>query len=124
MAAKHVAVLMGGWSSEREVSLRSGAACAAALENRGYRVTRVDVQRDIATVLPDSTAIVAFRIDSAGGTFTALATHVADVVSALADVDDLVAPRLAGAITRESTGGTRLERAAIRFRFSAPGRRS
>jgi D-alanine-D-alanine ligase len=48
---KHVAVLMGGWSAEREVSLRSGAACAGAAERLGYRVTRVDVQRDIATVL-------------------------------------------------------------------------
>lgn len=49
--SRHVAVLMGGWSSEREVSLRSGAACAAALESRGYKVTRIDVGRDIATVL-------------------------------------------------------------------------
>lgn len=49
--SKHVAVLMGGWSAEREVSLRSGAACAAALESVGYRVTRVDVGRDIAEVL-------------------------------------------------------------------------
>lgn len=49
--AKHVAVLMGGWSAEREVSLRSGAACAAALEEAGYRVTRVDVGRDVAEVL-------------------------------------------------------------------------
>jgi D-alanine-D-alanine ligase len=48
---KHVAVLMGGWSSEREVSLNSGKACAAAAERAGYRVTRVDVQRDIASVL-------------------------------------------------------------------------
>ncbi len=48
---KHVAVLLGGWSAEREVSLRSGKACADALERRGYRVTRVDVGRDIATVL-------------------------------------------------------------------------
>ena len=44
----HVAVLMGGWSAEREVSLRSGAACADALEQAGYRVTRIDVGRDIA----------------------------------------------------------------------------
>ncbi|HSI41452.1 MAG TPA: D-alanine--D-alanine ligase [Xanthobacteraceae bacterium] len=51
--AKHIAVLMGGWSSEREVSLRSGAACAAALEGEGYRVTRVDVGRDIAQVLAE-----------------------------------------------------------------------
>ena len=50
-SAKHVAVLMGGWSAEREVSLRSGKACAAALESKGYRVTKIDVGRDIATVL-------------------------------------------------------------------------
>ncbi len=49
--SKHVAVLMGGWSAERDVSLRSGRACADALERKGYRVTRVDVGRDIATVL-------------------------------------------------------------------------
>ena len=48
---RHVAVLMGGWSAEREVSLRSGKACADALGRRGYRVTRIDVARDIAAVL-------------------------------------------------------------------------
>lgn len=48
---KHVAVLMGGWSAEREVSLRSGKACADALARLGYRVTRIDVGRDIASVL-------------------------------------------------------------------------
>jgi D-alanine-D-alanine ligase len=49
---KHVAVLMGGWSAEREVSLRSGAACADALERLGsYRVSRVDVTRNIAATL-------------------------------------------------------------------------
>jgi D-alanine-D-alanine ligase len=49
--SKHVAVLMGGWSAEREVSLRSGRACADALARLGYRVTRIDVGRDIAIVL-------------------------------------------------------------------------
>jgi D-alanine-D-alanine ligase len=48
---KHVAVLMGGWSAEREVSLRSGKACADAAERTGYRVSRVDVNRDIAAEL-------------------------------------------------------------------------
>src|SRR5436190_16066524 len=48
---KHVAVLNGGWSAERDVSLRSGRACAEALERLGYRVTRIDVGRDIATLL-------------------------------------------------------------------------
>ena len=48
---KHVAVLMGGWSAEREISLRSGKACAGAAERSGYRVSRVDVDRDVATRL-------------------------------------------------------------------------
>src|SRR6187455_1608394 len=43
-----VAVLMGGWSAEREVSLRSGKACADALESAGYKVARVDASRDLA----------------------------------------------------------------------------
>jgi D-alanine-D-alanine ligase len=51
MPGKHVAVLMGGWSAEREVSLSSGKACADALESQGYRVTKIDVGRDIANVL-------------------------------------------------------------------------
>ena len=48
---KHVAVLMGGLSSERGVSLRSGEACAKALEGQGFRSPRVDVGRDVAEVL-------------------------------------------------------------------------
>jgi len=58
---KHVAVLMGGWSAERPVSLNSGAGCAAALETRGYKVTRVDVGRDIAEVLIKLKPDVAFN---------------------------------------------------------------
>lgn len=61
MAAKHVAVLMGGFSSERPVSLSSGKACADALEAVGYKVTRVDVGRDVATVLRDLRPDVAFN---------------------------------------------------------------
>lgn len=49
--SKHVAVLMGGWSAEREVSLRSGKACADALERLGYRVSPIDVTREIAAAL-------------------------------------------------------------------------
>jgi len=49
--AKHIAVLMGGWSAEREVSLRSGKACADALTRLGYRVTPIDVTPEIAAAL-------------------------------------------------------------------------
>jgi D-alanine-D-alanine ligase len=59
--AKHIAVLMGGWSSERPVSLSSGNACADALEAEGFRVTRVDVQRDVAEVLARLRPEVAFN---------------------------------------------------------------
>jgi D-alanine-D-alanine ligase len=48
---KHVAVLMGGWSAEREISLRSGTACADAAERGGYRVSRLDVNREVAASL-------------------------------------------------------------------------
>ncbi len=47
----HVAVLMGGWSAEREVSLVSGRACAEALERRGFRVSRVEVDERLPAVL-------------------------------------------------------------------------
>jgi D-alanine-D-alanine ligase len=49
--SKRVAVLMGGWSAEREVSLNSGANCAKALERSGYDVVAIDVQRDVAALL-------------------------------------------------------------------------
>jgi D-alanine-D-alanine ligase len=60
--SKHVAVLMGGWSAEREVSLRSGAACADALTRLGYQVTRIDVGRDVAAVLTSVKPDAAFNV--------------------------------------------------------------
>lgn len=47
----HVAVLMGGWSNERPVSLMSGNGVADALEKVGYTVSRVDMDRNVAQVL-------------------------------------------------------------------------
>ena len=58
---EHVAVLMGGLSAEREVSLNSGAACAKALEDEGYRVTRIDVGRDLAERLREVRPDVCFN---------------------------------------------------------------
>jgi D-alanine-D-alanine ligase len=48
---KTVAVLMGGWSPEREVSLSSGSECAKALRDRGYAVRMIDVGRDLTALL-------------------------------------------------------------------------
>ncbi len=61
MTRKHVAVLMGGFSSERPVSLSSGTACASTLEEAGYRVTRMDVDRNVASVLAELKPDVAFN---------------------------------------------------------------
>ncbi|MFY9838187.1 MAG: D-alanine--D-alanine ligase [Xanthobacteraceae bacterium] len=60
--AKHVAVLMGGWSAEREVSLRSGHACTEALVRRGYRVTQIDVTREVAAALTAAKPDVALNV--------------------------------------------------------------
>jgi D-alanine-D-alanine ligase len=98
--SKHVAVLMGGWSAEREVSLRSGRACADALERCGYRVTRVDVGRDIATVLgtlkPDAALNVLHGRPGEDGTLQGILeivavpyTHSGVLSSALAMQKDL-----------------------------------
>ena len=61
MKSKHVAVLMGGFSSERPVSLSSGNSCADALEAEGYRVTRIDVARDVGAVLAELGPDVVFN---------------------------------------------------------------
>lgn len=58
---EHVAVLLGGLSAEREVSLNSGKACADALEAEGYRVTRLDVGKDLAERLREINPDVCFN---------------------------------------------------------------
>ncbi|WP_047099712.1 D-alanine--D-alanine ligase [Sphingomonas sanxanigenens] len=57
----HIAVLMGGWSSEREVSLMSGNGVADALESRGHRVTRIDMGHDVAEKLAAAAPDVVFN---------------------------------------------------------------
>ncbi|OYU36149.1 D-alanine--D-alanine ligase [Novosphingobium sp. PASSN1] len=57
----HIAVLMGGWSSERPVSLMSGNGVADALEAKGHRVTRIDMGRDVAQRLAEAAPDVVFN---------------------------------------------------------------
>ena len=60
-AAPTVAVLMGGISAEREVSLSSGRSCAAALREAGFKVVELDAGRDLAQRLADLKPDVAFN---------------------------------------------------------------
>lgn len=57
----HVAVLMGGWANERPVSLMSGEGVAKALESRGHRVTRIDMDREVAMRLHEARPDVVFN---------------------------------------------------------------
>ena len=61
MTPLHVAVLMGGWSAERAVSLSSGAGVADALESLGHRVTRIDMARDVAARLAEAAPDLVFN---------------------------------------------------------------
>ncbi len=59
--AARIAVLMGGRSAEREVSLSSGAECAAALRSEGFDVVEIDAGLDLARVLKDTRPDVVFN---------------------------------------------------------------
>ena len=120
--SKHVAVLMGGWSAEREVSLRSGKACAAALERQGFRVTRIDVGRDIATVLttvkPDAALNVLHGRPGEDGTLQGLLeilgvpySHSGVLASALAMQKDVAKDlfRAAGVAVPEGVVASRFD---------------
>ena len=61
LSKMHVAVLMGGWSNERPVSLMSGEGVAKALESRGHKVTRIDMDRDVAARLAQAAPDVVFN---------------------------------------------------------------
>ncbi len=57
----HVAVLMGGWAPEREISLLSGTACAAALREKNYQVSEVIVDHNIAARLAELQPDICFN---------------------------------------------------------------
>ncbi|MBN8941664.1 MAG: D-alanine--D-alanine ligase [Rhizobiales bacterium] len=120
MNKPHVAVLMGGWSAEREVSLRSGTACADALESLGYPVTRIDVGRDIALRLaalkPDVVLNVTHGRPGEDGTLSAILevmripySHSGVMSSALA-MDKAMAKRVLAASGIAVPGGLRVHR--------------
>ena len=122
--SKHVAVLMGGWSAEREISLRSGKACAEALVREGFRVTRIDVGRDIAAVLatvkPDAALNVLHGRPGEDGTLQGILeilaipyTHSGVMASAVAMQKDVAKElfRAAGVPVPEGVVASRFEAA-------------
>jgi D-alanine-D-alanine ligase len=101
----HVAVLMGGWSNERPVSLMSGNCVADALERVGYKVTRIDMDRDVAQRLAEVKPDVVFNalhgVPGEDGTIQGLMdlmglkyTHSGMVTSVIAIDKELTKQRL------------------------------
>jgi len=84
--ALHIAVLMGGWSAEREVSLSSGAGVADALESRGHRVTRIDMGRDVAARLAAAQPDLVFNAlhGTPAGTSTCLVSTLSIAITEVA----------------------------------------
>ena len=58
---QHIAILMGGWNSEKDVSKNSGDAVYEALIELGYKATKVNYDRNIAAVLSDLKPDVVFN---------------------------------------------------------------
>ncbi len=70
----------------------------------------------IGDALPDSTAIVSLRVDSASGSMTVVSSAAARVLPALEELSGIAGAALAGSVSRENMGGARVQRVAIRFR--------
>jgi hypothetical protein len=112
-------------ASQTEVARAQGELrrAAATLD----RVERFREQRGkitmllgaISRTLPESTALVTLRVDTLEGTFVAITPHAADILSQLADVSDIVQPKIVGSLTKETMGPVQLERATVRFKRSA-----
>jgi len=124
---KHVAVLMGGWSAEREVSLNSGKACADALERAGsYRVSRIDVTRDIAATLsalkPDCALNVLHGRPGEDGTLQGLLEIIGIPYSHSGVMASAVAMQKDIAKTLLKAGGVPVPGGVVATRFEAAAR--
>ena len=127
-----IAVLMGGFSEEREVSLVTGRECAAALREAGFRhVVEMDVTRSIASDLAKAGVEVCFNAlhgplgedGSIQGLMNLLAipyTHSGVLASSIAMQKD-IAKEIAASVGIRCPAGSRMDRAAYAVaRFDKP----
>jgi hypothetical protein len=87
--------------------------------DRGRRPVTV-ILSGLAKVLPDGSALLAFHVDSAGGSVVALTPRAGALLTRLERVPGLAAPEITGPVTRETTGGHDVERVTVRFRWGRP----
>jgi len=102
----------------RDVGLVTEALGEVATFDRDRRPVTM-LMAALAKALPDGAALLAFHVDSAGGSVVALVPRAASLLTRLESVPGLGAPEIVGPVTRETAGGNQVERVTIRFRWSA-----
>jgi hypothetical protein len=108
--------------TERELArITAGLREAAAFGAGSY--SPLLLLSDLTAALPAGTALVALRVDTAGGSLVALAPRAESVVQPLEKVQGLVSPQIVGPVTRETLLGRQLERVTIHFAIQ-PDRRA
>jgi hypothetical protein len=112
------AVVMRAESNLRRVS---AALDEASAFETGRRSPTVFLSQ-LADVLPPTAQLVAVRLDSTGGNIVALALRAGDVLSRIERMDDIEAPEIIGAVTREYVGQQEKERVTIRFQWQRMAR--
>ncbi|HXB23555.1 MAG TPA: PilN domain-containing protein [Gemmatimonadaceae bacterium] len=75
---------------------------------------------ELAKTLPDSSALLAFHIDSTGGSVVALTPRAGALLTRLERVPELASPEITGPVTRETARGHDVDRVAVRFRWTHP----
>ena len=102
--------------AEKELALVSDALGEFVRFDRGRR-SQLELLHDLTAALPEQTALVSLRVDSAAGTATILGDRAATMLSALEHVEGIASPALTGPITREVVAADELDRVAVRFRL-------
>ena len=117
---KHIAVLMGGWSAEREISLRSGRACADALVRLDYRVTRAaagTVTLGMAAAGGRSASVpITGALRAAGSDWTELAVPLRCFADQGVEMAKVTRPAVIAA-----TGAAGIDVSGIRIASAPPG---
>ena len=103
---------------ERELARMTGALAEVSAFD-STRLVTTTLLTNVSRALPEGSALVTFRVDSAGGNVVALGPRAAQVLSALEHVPGLGAPEMVGPVTREIADGREVERVTIRFRAAS-----
>jgi hypothetical protein len=106
-------------TARRELERVDGALAEAAAFSAS-RASPSLLLAEVTRALPQGSALVSLRVDSAGGSLVALAPRAAPVLSALERVPGVTAPEIVGAVTREAAAGRQVERVGIRFGLAPP----